>query len=72
MSIKRQVANRNLVQMLAGMVETYPDLRFSQILCNFGFVKDYQVKDHDSGLVTHNIWIDEYQTEPQVCTGTCK
>ena len=34
----RQEANRELIENLAGYVEKYPDLRFGQILEDFGFV----------------------------------
>ena len=34
----RQEANKELIENLAGYVEKYPDLRFGQILEDFGFV----------------------------------
>jgi hypothetical protein len=33
----RQLANRELVEILKALVESYPDLRFSQILANYGY-----------------------------------
>ena len=34
----RQEANRKLVKILSGLVETYPDWRFGQIIFNAGFI----------------------------------
>lgn len=34
--MKRVEANRKIVQILAGLVENYPDWRFQQILQNIG------------------------------------
>jgi hypothetical protein len=40
----RQKANFELVNKLSELVTAYPDLRFGQILVNFGFVE--QIIDH--------------------------
>jgi hypothetical protein len=40
----RQSANFELVKKLSELVIAYPDLRFGQILVNFGFIK--QIVDH--------------------------
>jgi hypothetical protein len=40
----RQTANFELVRKLSELVIAYPDLRFGQILVNFGFVE--QIIDH--------------------------
>jgi hypothetical protein len=40
----RQKANSELVKKLSELVIAYPDLRFGQILVNFGFIK--QIVDH--------------------------
>ena len=40
-------------------------MRFSQLLACFGFIKEVQVKDHSSDIVTHVIWADEFNTEPE-------
>lgn len=40
----RQTANFELVRKLSKLVIAYPDLRFGQILVNFGFVE--QTIDH--------------------------
>ena len=45
----RQEANRELIENLAGYVEKYPDLRFGQILEDFGFVmKDTDLFNEES------------------------
>lgn len=40
----RQKANFELVRKLSELVVAYPDLRFGQILVNFGFIE--QIVDH--------------------------
>lgn len=46
----RQTANFELVNKLSELVIAYPDLRFGQILVNFGFIE--QIIDHyDSGII---------------------
>lgn len=46
----RQTANFELVNKLSELVIAYPDLRFGQILVNFGFIK--QIIDHyDDNIV---------------------
>jgi len=37
----RQQANRELAARLSELIEQHPDLRFGQILINFGFLKTY-------------------------------
>jgi len=56
---KRQVANRQLVEILATLVNQYPDLRFGQILSNFDFVLTA-----DSGTGGMAL-LDEYHVEPE-------
>lgn len=57
---KRQQVNKQLVDLLAVLVDSYPSLRFSQILANFEFVKT----EHDSrGYAS---WNDEYYAEPEI------
>lgn len=36
---ERQLFNRELVRMLADIVENNPDLRFHQLLIGFGFIE---------------------------------
>lgn len=46
----RQKANFELVRKLSELVVAYPDLRFGQILVNFGFIE--QIVDHyDSNII---------------------
>lgn len=47
----RQTANSKLVKKLSELVIAYPDLRFGQILVNFGFIE--QIVDHyDSNIIS--------------------
>lgn len=55
-------ANRLLLEQLALMINEFPDLRFSQILSNFGFVKQY-VSDMNGANANYS-WVDEYYLEP--------
>lgn len=52
----RQDVNRQLVIVLYDLIENNPDLRFSQILSNFGFVQN---KEDGEG------WKDEFYLEPE-------
>lgn len=46
----RQKTNFELVRKLSELVIAYPDLRFGQILVNFGFIE--QIVDHyDSNII---------------------
>lgn len=55
----RQSANFELVKKLSELVIAYPDLRFGQILVNFGFIK--QIVDHydDSIVITEDPFKEE-------------
>ncbi len=53
----RQQYNQELAAILIGYLQTYPDIRFSQILVNFGFVK----ADYDD--LIENYWHDEFYLE---------
>ena len=46
----RQSANFELVRKLSELVIAYPDLRFGQILVNFGFVE--QITRHYDGSIS--------------------
>ena len=46
-----QEVNQEIIDALQYLVETYPDLRFSQILSTWGFVDD---------------WQNEYYIEPNI------
>jgi hypothetical protein len=61
----RQQANRQLIRILTEIVETCPDLRFSQILSAFGFVRHTRpIKQEGADL--HRVeWLDEFYKEPQ-------
>jgi hypothetical protein len=50
----RQQANLELVGILKVLVESYPDLRFAQILSSYGFVTREGA----------NYWVNEYYMEP--------
>lgn len=52
----RQNANRELMVILYDLIENNPDLRFGQILSNFGFVKNKSTGDG---------WKDEFYLEPE-------
>ncbi len=54
----RKIYNAKLVQILQSILNSYPTLRFSQALYNYGFVKD-------SDIVEEKTWQDEYYTEPK-------
>lgn len=55
----RQKANFELVNKLSELVIAYPDLRFGQILVNFGFIK--QIIDHydDNIILTEDPFNEE-------------
>ena len=55
----RQANNKKLIALLQTLVDSYPDLRFSQILCNFEFVK------HEIDSKGNSSWRDEYYVEPE-------
>jgi hypothetical protein len=55
---QRQEINNQLVQQLYELINKYPDMRFSQALLNFGFVRDTNLQDG-------RVWIDEYNVEPE-------
>lgn len=46
----RQTANSELVKKLSELVIVYPDLRFGQILVNFGFIKQ-EIDHYDCSIV---------------------
>jgi len=48
-----------LVRRLSGLVEAHTDLRFSQILSNFGFVTS-----DSRDLASNEAWRDEFHVEP--------
>lgn len=51
--------NRALVAILQQLIEQNPTLRFSQILCNYDFIKQLPPKDSQMA------WKDEFYTEPK-------
>lgn len=51
--MKRLNANLQLLEMLNGLIHSYPELRFSQILNIFDFVKQH-----------NGAWVDEFYLEP--------
>ena len=36
----RQIANRKILEEIKGLVEKYPDIRFTQLLINMGIVEE--------------------------------
>lgn len=60
---QRQEINNQLLQQLYELINKYPDLRFSQILSNFGFVEDELIENREEQ--TQKVWVDEYNVEPE-------
>lgn len=60
---QRIQANKLLLEQLSVMVNQFPDLRFSQILANFGFVKTVRDFEHNGNSLNPS-WADEYHLEP--------
>lgn len=58
----RQAVNQELVDVLQYLVETYPDLRFSQIMNIWGFVKEERPARSELSIS----WQNEFYTEPNV------
>lgn len=54
--MKRLSANQELVKILDLLVQNNPELRFSQILANYGFINP--AKDNEKE------WLNEFYTEP--------
>jgi hypothetical protein len=52
------ISNLALVEILANIIEKYPEQRFSQILCNFGFVINQPM-----GSSQNMVWKDEFYLE---------
>lgn len=62
----RQQANYQLTNLLHEIVKKYPDLRFSQILQNFDYIKVQEIKGMNAGGTYHYlVWKDEFYLEPQ-------
>lgn len=56
----RHQTNKRLLEILSRLIENNPDLRFSQILYNFGFVKGLRPANPDLGVD----WQNEFYEEP--------
>jgi hypothetical protein len=56
----RQENNRELLYLLEDLIQHNPDMRFSQILQSFGFVKP-QRPTMDQGRIS---WQNEFNIEP--------
>ncbi|KKN98444.1 hypothetical protein LCGC14_0145460 [marine sediment metagenome] len=66
--MKRQEANKLLAKMLSELVDKNPDLRFGQILRNFGFVYETSVKINPQlpAIETETVyWKDEFYLESE-------
>ena len=55
----RQEANKELINQLEYLVEKHPDMRFSQILLAFGFVKQERPAKPEARIS----WQDEFYLE---------
>lgn len=55
--MRRLTANQELVKILDLLVQNNPDLRFSQILQNYGFINPSNTNDKE--------WLNEFYTEPE-------
>lgn len=58
--MNRQEANREILKLLADMVEQYPDLRFGQILVNVDAVK----LKPDTQFGVGYVMVDPFHEEP--------
>lgn len=56
---KRLESNRELIKILADLVEKNPELRFNQILVSSGFIKDIISVNPSYGI----FWKNEYYLE---------
>ena len=61
--MNRLTWNRLLVKRLGKLVERYPDMRFSQLLSAFEFVKGNLKQSDDYGTILDG-WLDEFMVEP--------
>ncbi len=62
---QRQLKNIELLEILTKIVAQNPDLRFSQILSSYGFVKHTRPLEQASAHL-HNVdWEDEFYAEPE-------
>lgn len=60
-------ANQRLVDILNRLVQNNPELRFGQILQQYGFIenKEVCVKSDNSREYMEQIWVDEFYTSPK-------
>lgn len=61
LALSRLEANRELVKILGEIVEKETDQRFSQILRNYGFVREIRPVKPEAGIP----WQNEFYSEPQ-------
>ena len=61
LALSRLEANRQLVKILGEIVEQGNDLRFGQILRNYGFVREIRPVKPEAGIR----WQNEFYSEPQ-------
>jgi len=59
----RQEINQKIVYELSKLVNKYPDLRFGQILSNFGFIE--QTNHFEDDYHDYDYWKDEFYIEPE-------
>lgn len=59
--MSRKSNNQHLLYILETLITMYPEQRFSQILANYGFIKESRPTGH------HNVtWDNTYYEEPNV------
>lgn len=62
----RLEANMELLTILMGLVSNHPEQRFSQILRNYGFVRETRPVNPESLESQHVVdWCNEFYAEPQ-------
>jgi len=61
---QRKAINKQLVEELSKLVNKHPDQRFSQILRNYGFVKE-KIMLIDNGMEDYIVWQDDFNLEPE-------
>jgi hypothetical protein len=62
----RQLANVELLEILTKIVVQNPDLRFSQILSAYGFVRHNRPVSQTGADLANVHWKDEFYEEPEV------
>lgn len=61
--MRRKTANRTISDILIQLIEDNPDMRFGQILANFGFVEDTPMDYSDPSGFKQADWKNEFSLE---------